>query len=198
LRRGVEQLRVTGEEGAGAGTAGGPGKRGGQLQGAGCLEGKAVEQALSLVAQERIGSDLAPLGAQPVENDLSLNPAIRRKLSHPGQSSKGAANLNRRSPPDNNAVSLADGLGGRRGRLLHAKRDEGARVPKGRFHLAIALGPFNGFFDRFVGDAGPGQSPEGLPVHGVRVARGRDDAGGDERRFLGIIAGSGLKKQNVS
>src|SRR5208337_1308999 len=89
------------------------------------------------------------------------------QLAHPQQASERATDLNRRSPPDDNLVLLAQRLRKLSGKLLDAERDQRAGVPESRLHLEIpfALSPFNSFPHGFIGDGGTRQSPECIPIH---------------------------------
>ena len=79
---GVEELLVAGDEGAIFGTAKAPGQRGGELEGVGGFEGKAINQALRSLAEFFGGEHFAPFGPEFVEPHLSACMFAGGELSH--------------------------------------------------------------------------------------------------------------------
>jgi hypothetical protein len=126
LMRGVQQLGVAGDKGALAGTGGGPGQGGGELERVGGFEGEAVEEALGLVAEAGGGSYFPPVVTYLVEDYERLDLSVRGKLTDSEQTAEGAADFDWSCPPDDDCVLLAQGFSAYASRLLNAKRDESA------------------------------------------------------------------------
>jgi hypothetical protein len=68
------------------------------------FERKAVDKALRLLAKRLVRFDFSPASAQIFQCNLGLDLLVRRQLANPHQSSKCAAHLDRRCPPNGHAI----------------------------------------------------------------------------------------------
>jgi len=134
LAGGVEELDICRDQDSAFGLISGPGDRSGELQGISAFERKAGEQCFRFHAEVFRWSYFTPAFTQSFEAGYCSSVFGGRRLPHAQEALEGAADLDRCGPPDHDGILAEESPRCRARLLMNAQRDEGARIPKRRYH----------------------------------------------------------------